>query len=662
MAFQESGACSSVPYKCLHIISSELYNSLVGKTECSDDGNSNANNASSNSSASFQNNFYPQNNLLSSGYHGGHDRFDPDDDDYDPGRGRHPQLEKAPPTHLPPATVPTRPPVPQDDTISPQHSTNDDGATSNIIEPADDVPNSPSINASINAGDMENLNKIDTTTDNTNTQQHSYPTVLKDRLQKRKKKNKKPYSDSGVRRKTPISSMIIPKKDENINRKQEPMDASTAPLLSHPPLTTIPSQPSHSVPNPAPSSFQDTPSVSNPLPPPSIKKLPPTSHSSVTSFVPSKDGPKLSKTTRKLKDEVKWNPHNDHQEVKIRKPKKIKAEPKKRVLKFERNIPKIEDEIDEQMDVNHIEHIPLNEDEKMNISHDELPKKKSKPNIRIRTDIFDKPPDEVVKPKIRVRSDLFEEKKSTKKNLGKPKIRVRTDLFKENKSTKTNLNKLKVPISTKALTEKNKKEIKALREKNKKEIANNVRNFFAKNKAANNTKFKDLPINVVKREKKHQIPKLKKSSSTEENDATMTEVKPKIEKKFKHDSDDDIVMTEVKTEAKSGGSKRKTKNAIVKKRAIKKEIIEKGKNTKLSHNIKREMIKAEMMNERDNAKSKRNKTKVTKGIKRKNHFGTKPTGYIKFIKKGKNDEDDSDKEDKAFKKKFSGSGFNIWKF
>ena len=58
---------------------------------------------------------------------------------------------------------------------------------------------------------------VNTTTDNTNTQQHSYPTVLKDRLQKRKKKNKKPYSDSGVRRKTPISSMIIPKKDENIN-------------------------------------------------------------------------------------------------------------------------------------------------------------------------------------------------------------------------------------------------------------------------------------------------------------------------------------------------------------------------------------------------------------------------------------------------------------
>ena len=53
-----------------------------------------------------------------------------------------------------------------------------------------------------------------------------------------------------------------------------------------------------------------------------------------------------------------------------------------------------------------------------------------------------------------------------------------------------------------------------------------------------------------------------------------------------------------------------------------------------------------------------------KGIKRKNKFGTKPTGYIKFIKKGKNDEDEdvSDKDDKNFKKKFSGSGFNMWKF
>ena len=662
MAFQESGACSSVPYKCLHIISSELYNSLVDKTECFD-GNSNANNASSNTSANFQNNFYPQNNLLSSRYNGGHDRFDPDDDDYDPGSGRHPQLVEATPTHIPTTATPTRPPVSQSDTISPQHTANNDGDTSNNIEPTDDVHSSPSINASINPDDVENLNNIDTTSNNIKTQPHSYPSEFKDRIPKRKIENKKPYS--GNRRKLPLSSMIIPKKDENINRKQEPMDTLDQPPLAAtsqvppPVLNLTPSHPLSSIKKLPP---QVPPSTSNPLPPPtSIKKLPPqdlpsssnpplsshpsTSHSSVTSFVPSKDGPKLSKTTRKIKDEVKWSPHKDHQEVKIKKPKKIKPEPKKRVFKFERNIPKIED--DEQMDV---EHIPLNEDDgKMDISHDETPKKKSKPKIRVRTDIFDKPPNEVVK----------------------PKIRVRTDLFEENKSTKKNLKKVQLPIST-----------KALREKNKKIIANNVRSFFDKNKEANNAKLKDLPIKVIKREKKQQIPKLKKSSSTnEENDADLVEIK----------HDNDVTMNELKTKAKSGG----TKNSLVKKRAIKKEIIEKGKNTKLSHNIKREMIKAEMMNERDNAELKRKKSKVTKGTKRKNKFGTKPTGYIKFIKKDNNDEDedakgikrknkfgtkptgyikfikkdkndededDSDKDDKNFKKKFSGSGFNMWKF
>ena len=89
MAFQETGACSTTPYKCLNIISTELYNSLLEKSKCcdhDDDGNSPTANASANSSPSFQNNFYPQNNLFPSEFNrsldgpsDGHDR--PDDED-----------------------------------------------------------------------------------------------------------------------------------------------------------------------------------------------------------------------------------------------------------------------------------------------------------------------------------------------------------------------------------------------------------------------------------------------------------------------------------------------------------------------------------------------------------------------------------------------------
>ena len=56
MAFQETGSCSTAPYKCLNIISSELYNSLIEKSKCcdhdDDDGNSPTSNASANSSPS----------------------------------------------------------------------------------------------------------------------------------------------------------------------------------------------------------------------------------------------------------------------------------------------------------------------------------------------------------------------------------------------------------------------------------------------------------------------------------------------------------------------------------------------------------------------------------------------------------------------------------
>ena len=746
MAYQESGACSSVPYKCLHIISSELYKSLIEKTECSEDGKSNVINSSSNSSPSFQNNFYPQNNLLSSGYHGGHNRFDGDDgDDNDPAPRPHPQLVQPSPSNLTPTTSPIQLPDQHSSENSPEHFRNADGATSNIGESTDDLVDipSPNIDASTNLDDM---GKASNTNDTVSQSTPSQPSMLKERLLRRSFVNKKPYN---INRYKSSSSSIIPKKEESIPKKEEPMDTSLAPSESS--SSSIIPKKEERIPKKEES--MDTslaPSVSNISP--SFSQVTP--HSSIKTFLPSKDGPKLSKATSKLKDEVKWTPHNKHQEVKIRKPpSKTKPEPKKRSFKFERNIPKIEDDLNDPMNGTHIEHIPLNEndekmdthiehiplnenDEKMdidnfkfrrdktyantyknrkypkmtrkqnsvlkNISNDDLAKKKSKPKIRVRTDLFDKIPETVVK---EISKD------DALKQMTKPKIRVRTDLFKEtpenNVSNKSSSNSLfkRTNNSSKKNVEKKQPYIrniekdknKSLREKNKKEIAKNVRNFFAKNKQRNNPKFK--------------VPSLKKSQFNETSNKLNTDFemtddsKIKIEKKIKPDKDSKtplLIKRKIKKEIIEKGkntklsrnikremigdemikSKIKPPNeskTLLNKKKIKKEIIEKGKNTKLSREIKREMIGEEMIkSKRKNPfathptgpikftkkKHKEMHDKEMKGSKRKNFFGTHPTGPIKFAKKNikeKNDDTDSDNDNKDFKRKFSGSGFNMWK-
>ena len=132
--------------------------------------------------------------------------------------------------------------------------------------------------------------------------------------------------------------------------------------------------------------------------------------------------------------------------------------------------------------------------------------------------------------------------------------------------------------------------------------------------------------------KKYQPPKLKKSASGK--------------------SSNEVEMYESHNKT---GSRSKQQSSNSNKRAIKKEIIEKGSDTRLSHTIKREMLGGEMR--------KRSKKQVSfECSKRKNKFPTHPTGPIKFAKKkdrGKDAEDEDDK--KNFKKKFSGSGFSMWR-
>ena len=758
MAFQETGSCSTAPYKCLNIISSELYNSLIEKSKCcdhdDDDGNSPTSNASANSSPSFQNNFYPQTNLFPSEYNrsldgpsDGHDR--PDDED-GPGGGPKPQLFETSPDRVTTTATSEQTNTSHSDEQNPQHHTNDDGA-SNISKPTNDVSSIPNI--ATNVDDKEKLkDSFGFKVKDTN------KSMFKDRLQK-KFVNTKPYQASRV--KTSISQNF-PKKEEHMITPQlsvQPTHTPFAPSYS-PSYQTIPSPQTNPTITETVSKKEETTDVSQPT---SASHYPLPS-----SFVSSEDGPRLSKATSKLKDEVKWNPPPPPQGAKIKKndkfnreKKKPKSEPKKRTFKVERHLPSIEYDSDVHMDNVHIdpnahmdtniEHIPIHDIDntikfqggvypnilksrkypKINKNEsnavrttanniisrkapDLISTKKSLGNIRVRKDLYDKVPEEAIiknKPKIRVRTDLFETHPE-KSVLNKSNLRG-------NNSRKKNINKIKVPIPViekpegKSLREKRQEEVaKNVREfftkHNKKEVVKNVRNFFVKSNKANISKYKDssmkksqikrerkyknqnmytssssaplddsvnmVDADEIKIEKKYQPPKLKKSDSSKSiNEVEMydplieTGAKrkqqtsnsigkkyqpPKLKKSASGKSSNEVEMYESHNKT---GSRSKQQSSNSNKRAIKKEIIEKGSDTRLSHTIKREMLGGEMR--------KRSKKQVSfECSKRKNKFPTHPTGPIKFAKKkdrGKDAEDEDDK--KNFKKKFSGSGFSMWR-
>lgn len=760
MAFQETGSCSTAPYKCLNIISSELYNSLIEKSKCcdhDDDGDSPTANASANSSPSFQNNFYPQTNLFPSEYNrsldgpsDGHDR--PDDED-GPGGGPKPQLFETSPDRDTTTATSEQTNTSYSDEPTPQHHTNVDGA-SNINEPTNVVSSTPNI--ATNVDDKEKLkDSFGFKVKDTNNK-----SMFKERLQK-KFVSTKPYQASRAK---PSISQNFPKKEDHMITPQlsvQPTHTPFAPSYSQP-------IPSHQVNPPiteAVSKKEETTDVSQPT---SASHYPLPS-----SFVPSEDGPRLSKATSKIKGEVKWNPPPQGAKIKkngkfILEKKKPKSEPKKRTFKVERHLPSIEDDSDVHMDNVHIdpnahmdtdiEHIPIYDTIKFHggvhpniLKSRKYPKlnknetntdrvttnntisrkapvlvstKKSWGNIRVRKDLYDKLPEEAIiksKPKIRVRTDLFETHPE-KSVLNKSNLRG-------NNSRKKNINKIKVPIPViekpegKSLREKRQEEVAknvreffakhnikhfAKHEHNKKEIAKNVRKFFVESNKANISKYKtssmkksqikrerkyknqnmdtssssaslDDDINMVdddeiKIEKQYQPPKLKKSDSSKSiNEVEMYEPlnetgtkrkqqtsnsiekkyqPPKLKKSVSIKSLNEVEMYEPPNKT---DSKRKQQSSNSNKRAIKKEIIEKGNDTRLSHTIKREMLDGEMR--------KRSKKQVSfEGTKRKNKFLTHPTGPIKFAKKKDRKKDDEDEDDKKnFKKKFSGSGFSMWR-
>ena len=107
MAFQPSGPCSSSPYKCLHVISSELYKSILNNNAKCDGNTDSSSNSSAYSAPNIQNNFYPSNNQF----------FDnPDNDNKKPPSDDQSASPDSPSPGLPPRSSP--PDLPSEDNVS----------------------------------------------------------------------------------------------------------------------------------------------------------------------------------------------------------------------------------------------------------------------------------------------------------------------------------------------------------------------------------------------------------------------------------------------------------------------------------------------------------------------------------------------------------------
>ena len=513
---------------------------------------------------------------------------------------------------------------------------------------------------------------------------------------------------------TPFPPPYLHKKEECANKPHYPPHAPYPP--SYPPPPPPPPPPhkkeelmdtsSLMIPTPTPSTSKKivVPSEDEPKKAKSVEKL--------------KDEVKLSPHSRE-RTEIKKNNKTK------RGDKKPKPELKKRILKVERNIPTTEEEpVDKNVKWRdyYVEHIPLDEDDEeqmmdldnnsksrkypklsknrnpFGLKHTEnikRPTKKSNPGIRVRKDLFDKHPK---KPEIRVRKDLFKdpkvpitapEKLKIIKTLGektKNEITKRVrNFFAENKQTNDGDVIMKQIKKEKKHQTQNLKKSSSVEDiemldENRIKIENKYHTPKLKKSSSTKTLSEDVEMlelpKQIKKEKKHQTPNLKKSSSTKSlnEDVEMREEPKRKGAKKKHQTSNlkkssstkslnqDVEMWE---EHKRKGAKRKPQSTISTKRAIKKEMIENRGNTKLSHRIKKEMI-AEEMNKKP--------IKPVISSKRKNRFPTHPTGPIKFIKKNKKTKDkkdeseyeyeseSEDEDDKNnFKKKFYGSGFNMWK-
>ena len=272
MAFQPSGPCSSSPYKCLHVISSELYKSILNNNAKCDGNTDSSSNSSAYSAPNIQNNFYPSNNQF----------FDnPDNDNKKPPSDDQSASPDSPSPGLPPRSSP--PDLPSEDNVSDNADSPDmPGAPNGVLTESPQI--SSDQNSEIN-GTVSGVGE--------QTPVPPTPNAIKIKRLKRQQRLKNIQNQPGRsrRKKRPLGSQNIQQQaavTADVPQGATPMDASNTPQRAvHEPSTA---QPVAKFPDAAP-----------PSPPAPLTKI--KSDVKLPSFGERK--PDVKEITKKSKKEVK---------------------------------------------------------------------------------------------------------------------------------------------------------------------------------------------------------------------------------------------------------------------------------------------------------------------------------------------------------------------
>ena len=692
MVFQESGSCSSSPYKCLYVISSDLYKSMVSASKCEENSDPHSSNSSSNaySSPSIQNNFFPSNNF-GPGSDGGNNYPPPPSDNPPSNTNSSPGIPPNNPADLPPKAPLDNAPAPASggELAYPQ------GVTSDSL-------NAISSNQTPDLSSDTGQETLNDTVSGVGDQTHLPPTP---RSLKRIKK-------------TPRNKKRVGKKTRVPERSQVPT-ASSQNISSFPPSPPFP---------PPPLSVEEPMNEETSDP---IRPLP-----SVT----TQDTNPLSK----FEGKIKWPTYNERKPSGPEKKKKVvrttdkkhqEIKPlTKRKSKFERVLPEEEDpptvetpqkpnnwvstdfddiEMDEADDVKNThqnefmkrymrggvsktnyqnktldktERVQPNEEFNEELQNEEasneavrnthqnefmmrfrgsphidqatsrkypqIKKSSEKGPLRIRKDLFPKTDkrdedkkhshlkhkNEIkkqIRGEIRVRKDLFTE------STEKMKDRINNDMFKRNNGSKKKNDKHPPKIEPKVEKQKNSKLIE-------REVRNTVNQFFNKNNAV-----------ARKRTKTENISEASKKEKTDVNEIEHIDV-PYMPQ---HAAPSGVKKKSV---SKRVGIRAKNMQRIIENHPIPSE----------AHSIKKELIEEMEHDETETSSTKKRKnrfgthptgpikfqrTRDSQKGKRKNAFLTHPTGPIKHMKTKDESKDDEKAETSKKSKKSYGSGFKLWK-
>lgn len=679
MAFQSTGSCSTAPYKCLHVISSDLYNSLLSNSrKCGDKTAASSSNSSSYAAPSIHNNFYPTNSF----------DFKSDSDSKTPAADNHSDSANLPPDDPPkPPDLPPTPPSPDDTPDNFTHPVSPNGV---LTQTSSEI--SSNQNPKADEGEAEFNGVVSGAGD-----QILPPPI--------------PNAIKSLRRKT------LFKKKPDKKRKAPSRPSDRDPPL--PPPQIPPQKFDHEIPV-AQSAPKDEAMDHEP------------SSTSVSPKVEAKD------PLSKFKGKVKWPTFEERKpDIKpyIKKPTKTveKKEPLvKRKPKFERNLPEDMDVEDDEpkfvpstkpiatprADPKWPSYDERKTDKKFGVkkldigSNASIKKPLVKRKPKFERNLPDIAEDEEDLPKVVPREDLKPKIKDEtkwhkqiphKKPLLKPPVKpleignwIRTarEIDVKDDSRDTHQNELKMRFNAGVhidqVRERKYPQIKKAEKVPKVEKKISFKNpndlkhkYKIKTVAKGPIRVReDLFIDAKEKVKDRMRVSMFKANNGSEKKSSKMNKSNIMNAPKKEDEHNDVEFIEIPYMPEhAAGAENKTKNAPVRKSIsfqTKKRTIENHSNPTVARGLKSEMIE-DMQHETTSSKRKNNfpthptgpikflRTKEAQKGKRKNNFGTHPTGPIKFVKskheKGKNeDEKDEEAETKKRMKKVYGSGFKLWKF